>query len=168
MTTANASLPRRYHSYVLHLPLFHPRHPLSIRLFLSIFSLLVLFPCPPTPRVTYPPHLPSDEGQPPPPTTESSTFTPAFWGATSVVPVLESLLRPPCSPSSTLASRLASHFEALNPCRGLLCPCCPRPPRARPVSRPLRRRDGRRCSAVIGSFYAAIFTFLLKATSLCR
>ena len=26
----------------------------------------------------------------------------------------------------------------------------------------------RRCSAVIGSFYAAIFTFLLKATSLCR
>lgn len=28
--------------------------------------------------------------------------------------------------------------------------------------------SGRRCSAVIGSFYAAIFTFLLKATSLCR
>lgn len=58
---------------------------------------------------------------------------------------------------------LASHSKILNPCR--------RAGFSHSLSLSIYlslTNSGRRCSAVIGSFYAAIFTFLLKATSLCR
>lgn len=93
-----------------------------------------------------------------PPSSRSLPLTPSF------VPLSPFRFLRHLRPSERERKReLASHSKILNPCRRAGFS------HSLSLSIYLSLTDsGRRCSAVIGSFYAAIFTFLLKATSLCR